>query len=56
MKNGKPLILAGGGLPFLLLKRWAMRPERRPRQNITLVNRSPGLVFRHGAGINRRLV
>ena len=54
------LLLAGGGHSHaLLLKRWAMRPERRPPQSITLVNRSstalysgmvPGLI----AGLYRR--
>ena len=34
------LLLAGGGHSHaLLLKRWAMRPKRRPHQSITLVNR-----------------
>ena len=52
--------LAGGGHSHaLLLKRWAMQPERRPQQSITLVNRSstalysgmvPGLI----AGIYQR--
>ncbi len=40
------LILAGGGHSHaLLLKRWAMRPERRPPQNITLVNRSSTALY-----------
>ena len=54
------LILAGGGHSHaLLLKRWAMRPERRPQHSITLVNRAstalysgmvPGLI----AGLYKR--
>ena len=54
------LLLAGGGHSHaLLLKRWAMRPARRPQQSITLINRSstalysgmvPGLI----AGIYQR--
>ncbi len=60
MKTGGTLLLAGGGHShLLLLKRWAMRPERRPHQSITLINRCstalysgmvPGLI----AGIYRR--
>ncbi|MFY8147649.1 MAG: selenide, water dikinase SelD [Prochlorococcaceae cyanobacterium] len=51
------LVLAGGGHSHaLLLRMWAMRPRRRPRAAITLVNRSgtafysgmvPGLVAGH---------
>ena len=60
MKTGETLLLAGGGHSHaLLLKRWAMRPARRPQQSITLVNRGstalysgmvPGLI----AGIYQR--
>ena len=60
MTGAGGLLLAGGGHSHaLLLKRWAMRPERRPPQNITLVNRSstalysgmvPGLI----AGVYKR--
>ena len=40
------LLLAGGGHSHaLLLKRWAMRPKRRPTQNITLVNRSSTTLY-----------
>ena len=54
--RGGALILAGGGHSHaLLLRRWAMQPERRPSGLITLVNRSstalysgmvPGLIAR----------
>ena len=60
MTTGGRLLLAGGGHSHaLLLKRWAMRPERRPKKSITLVNRCstalysgmvPGLI----AGIYQR--
>ena len=40
MTTGGTLLLAGGGHSHsLLLKRWAMRPEQRPQQSITLINR-----------------
>ena len=40
MTGAGGLLLAGGGHSHaLLLKRWAMQPERRPPQSITLVNR-----------------
>ena len=40
MTGAGGLLLAGGGHSHaLLLKRWAMQPERRPSQSITLVNR-----------------
>ncbi len=40
------LLLAGGGHSHaLLLKRWAMQPERRPQQSITLVNRSSTALY-----------
>ena len=40
MTEAGELLLAGGGHSHaLLLKRWAMQPERRPPQSITLVNR-----------------
>ena len=54
------LLLAGGGHSHaLVLKRWAMRPEQRPKQSITLINRTstglysgmvPGLI----AGLYQR--
>ena len=54
------LLLAGGGHSHaLVLKRWAMRPEQRPQQSITLINRTstslysgmvPGLI----AGLYQR--
>ena len=60
MTTGGTLPLAGGGHSHtFLLKRWAMQPERRPQQSITLVNRRstalysgmvPGLI----AGIYQR--
>ena len=40
------LLLAGGGHSHaLVLKRWAMRPEQRPKQSITLVNRSSTALY-----------
>jgi selenide,water dikinase len=40
------LVLAGGGHSHaLLLRRWAMRPRRRPRARITLVSRSGSSVY-----------
>ena len=40
------LILAGGGHSHaLLLKSWAMRPERRPKHSITLVNRTSTALY-----------
>ena len=40
------LLLAGGGHSHaLLLKRWAMQPDRRPRLSITLVNRSSTALY-----------
>ena len=54
------LLLAGGGHSHaLVLKRWAMRPEERPKHSITLINRTstglysgmvPGLI----AGLYQR--
>ena len=54
------LLLAGGGHSHaLVLKRWAMRPEQRPKHSITLINRTstslysgmvPGLI----AGLYQR--
>ena len=46
MTTGGTLLLAGGGHSHsLLLKRWAMRPERRPQQSITLINRSSTALY-----------
>ena len=46
MNTAGGLILAGGGHSHaLLLKRWAMRPERRPQQSIMLVNRSSTALY-----------
>ena len=46
MTPGGTLLLAGGGHSHaLLLKRWAMRPQRRPSQNIMLVNRSSTALY-----------
>ena len=46
MTPGGTLLLAGGGHSHaLLLKRWAMRPKRRPSQNIMLVNRSSTALY-----------
>ena len=40
------LILAGGGHSHaLLLKSWAMRPVRRPKHSITLVNRTSTALY-----------
>ena len=60
MSKGGLLVLAGGGHSHsLVLKRWAMKPEKRPKQSIVLVNRSstalysgmvPGLI----AGLYKR--
>ena len=60
MTRDGPLLLAGGGHSHaLVLKRWAMRPHRRPRRFIVLLNRHstalysgmvPGLI----AGIHQR--
>ena len=56
MNNQGLLVLAGGGHSHaLVLKQWAMRPHRRPEQEIILVNRNsttlysgmvPGLIAR----------
>ena len=46
MSRGGLLVLAGGGHSHaLVLKRWAMRPERRPKHSITLVNRSSTALY-----------
>ena len=46
MTTGGTLLLAGGGHSHaLLLKRWAMRPARRPRHSITLVNRASTTLY-----------
>ena len=46
MTTGGTLLLAGGGHSHaLLLKRWAMQPERRPQQSITLINRSSTALY-----------
>ena len=60
MQRQGPLLLAGGGHSHaLLLKRWAMHPQRRPQRSIVLVSRHstalysgmvPGLI----AGIYQR--
>ena len=60
MSMGGVLVLAGGGHSHaLLLRRWAMQPNRRPQHSIVLVNRTstalysgmvPGLI----AGIYKR--
>ena len=40
------LLLAGGGHSHaLVLKRWAMRPEQRPKQSITLINRTSTALY-----------
>ena len=40
MSDAGPLLLAGGGHSHaLLLKRWAMQPQRRPSRAVLLVNR-----------------
>ena len=39
MTTGETALAGGGHSHALLLKRWAMRPERRPKKSITLVNR-----------------
>ena len=60
MTPSGPLILAGGGHSHaLLLKRWAMTPQLRPKRGVVLVNRHPtalysGMVPGLIAGIYRR--
>ena len=60
MSRGGLLVMAGGGHSHaLVLKRWGMKPEQRPKQSIVLINRCstalysgmvPGLI----AGLYRR--
>ena len=46
MSRAGVLLLAGGGHSHaLVLKRWAMRPERRPKQSITLVSRNSTTLY-----------
>ena len=46
MSKGGLLVLAGGGHSHaLVLKRWAMKPQRRPKQTIVLVNRSSTALY-----------
>ena len=46
MSRGGLLVMAGGGHSHaLVLKRWAMKPEQRPRQSIVLVNRSSAALY-----------
>ena len=46
MSRGGLLVMAGGGHSHaLVLKRWAMKPEHRPRQSIVLVNRSSTTLY-----------
>ena len=46
MSRGGVLLLAGGGHSHaLVLKRWAMKPEQRPKQSIVLVNRSSTALY-----------
>ena len=46
MNRGGLMVLAGGGHSHaLVLKRWAMQPQRRPLHDITLVNRSSTALY-----------
>ena len=46
MSAGGGVVLAGGGHSHaLLLKRWAMQPQRRPSLSITLINRSSTCLY-----------
>ena len=46
MSMGGLLVLAGGGHSHaLVLKRWVMQPEQRPKQSIVLVNRSSTALY-----------
>ena len=46
MSRGGLLVLAGGGHSHaLVLKRWAMKPEQRPKQSIVLVNRTSTALY-----------
>ena len=46
MSTGGLLVLAGGGHSHaLVLKRWAMKPEQRPKQSIVLVNRTSTALY-----------
>ena len=46
MSAAGQLLLAGGGHSHaLVLKRWAMQPQRRPQHSITLVNRTSSALY-----------
>ena len=46
MTDAGALLLAGGGHTHaLLLKRWAMKPQLRPKKRIVLVNRSGSTLY-----------
>ena len=46
MSRGGLLVLAGGGHSHaLVLKRWAMQPEKRPKRSIVLVNRTSTALY-----------
>ena len=55
MTGAGALLLAGGGHSHaLLLKRWAMQPERRPQQSTPDQPQQHSPVFGHGARVDRR--